>query len=137
AIFLKQDAFSTAAERLSPADFYRANHQVIFEAMFKLFEKGDPIDLVSVTRMLMDEKKDDVAGGAVYLTKLVESTPTAANIDYYSKIVEEKALLRRLIQTSSDIVTQAFTREDEVGEVLDEAERNILAVSSRKNTQSF
>lgn len=137
AIFLKQDSFSTAAERLSPADFYRANHQVIFEAMLKLFEKGDPIDFVSVTRLLMDEKKDDVAGGAVYLTKLAESTPTAANIDYYSKIVEEKALLRRLIHTSTEIVTQAFTREDEVENVLDEAERNILAVSSRKNAQSF
>lgn len=137
AIFLKQDAFSTAAERLSPSDFYRANHQVIFEAMLTLFEKGDPIDFVSVTRLLMDEKKDDVAGGAVYLTQLAESTPTAANIEYYSKIVEEKALLRRLIQTSTDIVTQAFTREDEVEDVVDEAEREILAVSSRKNSQAF
>lgn len=137
AIFLKQEAFSTAAERLSPADFYRANHQVIFEAMLTLFEKGDPIDFVSVTSALMAENKEDVAGGAVYLTKLAESAPTAANIEYYSKIVEEKALLRRLIQTSTDIMTQAFTREDEVEDVLDEAERNILAVSGRKNAQAF
>lgn len=137
AILLEQEAFSTAAERLSPADFYRTNHQVIFEAMLTLYEQGDPIDAVSVTRRLMDEKKDDIAGGAVYLTQLVESTPTAANIGYYSQIVEEKALLRRLIQTSTDIVTQAFTREDEVEEVLDEAEREILAVSSRQNAQAF
>src|SRR5699024_9170389 len=137
AIFLKQEAFSTAAERLSPADFYRTNHQVIFEAMLKLFEKGEPIDFVSVTSLLISEKKIDVAGGPVYLTELTESIPTAANIDYYSKIVEEKALLRRLIQTATDIVTQTFEREDEVEEVLDEAERNILAVSSRKNSQAF
>lgn len=137
AILLEADAFSTAAERLTPADFYRTNHQVIFEAMLKLFEKGEPIDLVSVTTHLMNEKKLDVAGGVPYLTELTESVPTAANIDYYSKIVEEKAILRRLIQTSTDIITQAYTREDEVEAVLDEAERKILSVSSRKNTQSF
>lgn len=137
AILLDADSFSTAAERLSPADFYRTNHQVIFAAMLKLFEKGDPIDLVTVTTLLMDENKLDVAGGVPYLTELSESVPTAANIDFYSKIVEEKALLRRIIQTSTDIITQAYTREDEVEAVLDEAERKMLSVSSRKNSQSF
>src|SRR5690625_4367025 len=137
AIFLEPDAFSTAAERLSPADFYRTNHQVIFEAMLILFEKGEPIDLVTVTTLLSNENKLDVAGGVTYLTELSETVPTAANIDYYSKTVEEKALLRRLIQTATDIVTQTFAREDEVEEVLDEAERSILSVSSRKNAQAF
>src|SRR5690625_3798544 len=137
AIFLKPEAFSTAAERLSPADFYRTNHQVIFGAMLALFEKGEPIDLITVTTLLTNENKIDVAGGVMYLTELSESVPTAANIDYYSQIVEEKALLRRLIQTATDIVTQTFSREDEVEEVLDEAEKNILSVASRKNAQAF
>src|SRR5699024_2272738 len=99
-----------------------------------LFEKGNPIDFVSVSNLLTGNES---ANDPVYLTKLAESMPSAANIDYYSKIVEEKALLRRLIHTSSDIMTSAFTREDEVEGVIDEAERNILAVSSRQNTQSF
>lgn len=137
AIFLDPDSFSTAAERLVPTDFYRTNHQVIFEAMVQLFERGEPIDLVTVTTLLADNNKLDVAGGVTYLTDLASSVPTAANIDYYSKIVEEKSLLRRLIQTATNIVTQTYSREDEVEEVLDEAERSILEVASRKNVNAF
>src|SRR5690625_3853867 len=137
AIFLEPEAFSTAAERLTPADFYRTNHQIIFQAMLELFEKGEPIDLITVTTLLTNENKIDAAGGVVYLTQLTESVPTAANIDYYSKIVEEKAILRRLIQTATDIVTQTYAREDEVEELIDEAERNILSFDLRKNAQSF
>ena len=137
AIFLEPEAFSTAAERIGPSDFFRAGHQVIFEAMLELFEKGEPIDLVTVTTLLSDSNKLEIAGGVPYLTDLASSVPTAANIDYYSKIVEEKALLRRLIQTATEIVTESYNREDEVEELLDQAERNILAVSSRKNATSF
>ena len=137
AIFLEPEAFSTAAERIGPSDFFRAGHQVIFEAMLELFEKGEPIDLVTVTTLLSDSNKLEIAGGVPYLTDLASSVPTAANIDYYSKIVEEKALLRRLIQTATEIVTESYTREDEVEELLDKAEREILAVSSRKNATSF
>lgn len=137
AILLDPESFSTAAERLTPTDFYRTSHQVIFEAMAELFEKGEPIDLVTVTTLLANNNKLEVAGGVTYLTDLASSVPTAANIDYYSKIVEEKALLRRLIQTATNIVTQSYTREDEVEDVLDEAERSILEVASRKNVRAF
>ena len=137
AILLDPDSFSTAAERIGPNDFFRAGHQVIFEAMLDLFEKGEPIDLVTVTTSLTNSNKLDIAGGVPYLTDLASSVPTAANIDYYSKIVEEKALLRRLIHTATEIVTDTFNREDQVEEVLDEAEKNILAVSGRKNVGAF
>ena len=137
AVFLEPNAFSTAAERITPNDFYRASHQVIFEAMFTLFEKGEPIDIVTVTTWLANADKLDIAGGVTYLTDVAGSVPTAANIDYYSKIVEEKALLRRLIHTATNIVTQSFTKEDEVSDVLDEAERSILEVSSRQNASAF
>ncbi len=137
AVFLEPDAFSTAAERLTPADFYRASHQVIFEAMFSLFEKGEPIDIVTVTTFLANSDKLDIAGSVTYLTDIAGSVPTAANISYYSKIVEEKALLRRLIHTATNIVTETFAKEDEVSEVLDEAERSILEVSSRQNASAF
>ena len=134
AVFLEAEAFSTAAERLTSKDFFRASHQVIFQAMYELFEKGEPIDLVSVTILLTNKGEIDVAGGAVYLTEVAESVPTAANIDYYARIVEEKALLRRLIKTATDIVTESFDKEDSVESVLDTAEKSILEVANKKNT---
>ncbi|MGM8212844.1 replicative DNA helicase [Virgibacillus sp. W0430] len=137
AIFLEPEAFSTASELLVPADFYRASHQRIFEVMMRLADKGEPIDLVTVTTALANAKQLEEAGGVSYLSDVASSVPTAANIGYYSKIVEEKALLRRLIRTATDIVSTSFEKEDEVAEVLDEAEKNILEVSGRKNTGAF
>ena len=137
AILIEPNAFSTASERITATDFYRTSHQVVFEAMFALFEKGEPIDMVTVTRWLQDADKLDISGGVPYLTNLAQSVPTAANIDYYSRIVEEKALLRRLIETATNIVTTTFSQEDAVAEVLDEAERSILEVSNKQNASAF
>jgi len=137
AIFLEPEAFSMASEILAPEDFYRAGHQRIFAAMMKLADKGEPIDVVTVTSYLNDMKQLEEAGGVTYLTQVAESVPTAANIEYYSRIVEEKALLRRLIRTATDIVTSSFEKEDEVEDVLNEAEKNILEVSGRKNSGAF
>lgn len=137
AIFLEPEAFSTASELLLPGDFYRASHQRIFETMLKLSDRGEPIDLVTVTTDLSNTKQLEEAGGVSYLAQLAESVPTAANIEYYAQIVEEKSVLRRLIRTATDIVTTTFTREDEVEDVLNEAEKSILEVSGRKNSGSF
>jgi replicative DNA helicase len=137
AIFLDPESFSTASEILMPEDFFRAGHQRIFSAMVQLADKGEPIDIVTVTSFLHNRKELDEAGGVSYLSDVAGSVPTAANIGYYSKIVEEKAMLRRLIRTATDIVTSGFEREDEVDEVLNEAEKSILEVSSRQNTGAF
>ncbi|HLR53000.1 MAG TPA: replicative DNA helicase [Candidatus Avamphibacillus sp.] len=137
AIFLEPEAFSTASEVLMPEDFYRAGHQRIFEAMMQLADRGEAIDVVTVTSALQDSKHLEEAGGVSYLTEVAGSVPTAANIEYYTKIVEEKAVLRRLIRTATDIVTDTFTREDEVDDVLNEAEKGILEVSGRKNSGAF
>jgi replicative DNA helicase len=137
AVFLDPESFSTASEVLMPEDFFRAGHQRIFSAMVQLADKGEPIDLVTVTSFLHNRKELDEAGGVSYLSDVAGSVPTAANIGYYSRIVEEKAMLRRLIRTATDIVTSGFEREDEVEEVLNEAEKSILEVSSRQNAGAF
>src|SRR5690625_4218942 len=116
AVFLEPSAFSAASEILLAGDFYRAGHQRIFQAMMDLSDKGEPIDLVTVTTLLSNEQTLDEAGGVSYLTDIASSVPTAANIEYYSKIVEEKALLRRLIRTATDIVTTTYSQEDERSE---------------------
>src|SRR5690625_7451722 len=137
AIFLESEAFSAASELLQADDFYRAGHQRIFQAMITLSDKGEPIDLVTVSTLLSSDQVLDEVGGVTYLRDLASSVPTAANISYYSKIVEEKALLRRLIRTATDIVTSSFDKEDEIEDVLNEAEKNILEVSSRNNSGAF
>ncbi|UJL46387.1 replicative DNA helicase [Virgibacillus sp. NKC19-16] len=137
AVFLEPESFSTASELLVAEDFYRAGHQRIFQAMMSLADKGEPIDVVTVTTYLQNQKTLDEAGGVAYLSEVAGSVPTAANIQYYSKIVEEKALLRRLIRTATDIVTSGFEKEDDVEAVLNEAEKNILEVSSRQQTGAF
>lgn len=137
AIFLVPDAMSSASEFLIPQDFYRPSHQRIFQVMMQLSDRGEPIDLLTVTNALNSSKLLEEVGGVSYLTELADAVPTAANISYYTKIVEEKSVLRRLIRTATDIVTESFNREDEIEDVLSEAEKNILDVSNRQNANAF
>ncbi|SFS32311.1 replicative DNA helicase [Halolactibacillus miurensis] len=137
AVFLEPEAMSTASEFLIPQDFYRPSHQRIFQVMMQLNDRGEPIDLLTVTNALNSSKLLEEVGGVSYLTELADAVPTAANIGYYTKIVEEKSVLRRLIRTATDIVTESFNREDELEDVLSEAEKNILDVSNRQNANAF
>ncbi|MGN8647631.1 replicative DNA helicase [Gracilibacillus sp. HCP3S3_G5_1] len=137
AIFLEPNAISSATEILMPEDFYRASHQIIYRVMLELSDKGEPIDIVTATTALANRQQLDDVGGVSYLSDLANAVPTAANIVYYCKIVEEKSILRRLIRTATDIVTDSYSKEDEVEEVLNESEKRILEVSNRKNASSF
>ncbi|MRG87972.1 replicative DNA helicase [Salinibacillus xinjiangensis] len=137
AIFLEPQAIVTASEILVPEDFYRASHHKIFEMMLHLSDKGDPIDLVTITTLLSNKKLLDDVGGVSYLSDLANSVPTAANIEYYARIVEEKSTLRRLISTATNIVQTSFSEEEEVTSILDDAEKNILEVSQQKNSGKF
>jgi replicative DNA helicase len=137
AIFLEPSSLTLASEILMPEDFYRASHQKIFNVMLKLADKGEPVDLVTVTAELADAKLLEEVGGVSYLSDLANSVPTAANIEYYARIVEEKSLLRRLIRTATNIAQDGYTREDEIDVLLNEAERSILDVSQRKRTGMF
>jgi replicative DNA helicase len=137
AIFLEPSSLTVASEVLIPEDFYRAAHQKIFNAMLKLNDEGKVVDLVPVTEELAAAKLIEDTGGVSYLSELASSVPTAANIEYYARIVEEKSLLRRLIRTATEIASDGYSREDEVEALLSEAEKNILAVAQRKNAGSF
>jgi replicative DNA helicase len=137
AIFLEPSALTLASEILIPEDFYRVAHQKIFNVMLDLSDKGKAIDLVTVTENLASSKLIEDVGGVSYLSELAASVPTAANIEYYARIVEEKALLRRLIRTASGIAEDGYMREDEVEALLAEAEKNIMEVAQRKGAGSF
>ncbi|WP_240376294.1 replicative DNA helicase [Bacillus piscicola] len=137
AVFLESEALVAASERLTPEDFYRAAHQRIFRAMLEIGEKGDPVDLVTVTSLLQNYNWLEEVGGISYLTDLANSVPTAANVGYYSKIVQEKSLLRRLIQTATEIATEGYESEEEVEIVLDHAERSILEVAHQRSSGAF
>ncbi|MGM8215799.1 replicative DNA helicase [Bacillaceae bacterium W0354] len=137
AIFLEPSVIVPANEILLPEDFYRVSHQRIFETMVRLTDKGEPIDLVTVTNELSERDLLGEIGGVSYLTDLANAVPTAANIEYYARIVEEKSTLRRIIQAATNIVTRTFEESDEVSEILDHAEKTILEVSQNKSSGKF
>ncbi|MER1998644.1 MAG: replicative DNA helicase [Lysinibacillus sp.] len=137
AIFLEPQALITASEILLPTDFYRTAHQKIFQTMLNLSDQGKAIDVITVTEELSAKKELEDVGGLSYLAELANAVPTAANIAHYAKIVEEKALLRRLIRTATKIVEDGYTREDEVEALLSEAEKKMMEVASRKTAGDF
>ena len=137
AIMIDADRLISASERLLPQDFYRAAHQRIFETMLVLSDRGEAIDLVTVTAELSTLGILEEVGGLAYLGELAEGVPTAANIKYYVNVVDQKSTLRRLIRTANEIVTDGYERQNEVDVLLNEAERKILEVSQGKGSASF
>ncbi|TDF94373.1 replicative DNA helicase [Paenibacillus piri] len=137
AILLDSDSLVTAMERISSDDFYRTSHQRIFESMVELAEENEPIDLITLTAALQNKQQLEDIGGIKYLSELANAVPTAANIDYYAQIVEEKSMLRRLIRTATNIVTEGYSSTDEVGDLLSDAERRILEISQRRSNTGF
>ncbi|HSJ37313.1 MAG TPA: replicative DNA helicase [Planococcus sp. (in: firmicutes)] len=137
AIFLEPQSLISVAEIIMPEDFYRIAHQKIFQTMINLSDRGKAIDVVTVTEELSAKKELEDVGGLSYLAEIANAVPTAANVGHYAHIVEEKGLLRRLIRVATSIVEDGFTREDEVEELLAEAEKKMMEVSSRKNAGDF
>lgn len=137
AIFLDNEALITCTEIIRSEDFYRTAHQRIFQVMEDLAERGEPVDLVTVTDELKDKKILDEIGGVTYLADLANAVPTAANVEYYAKIIEEKATLRRLIRTATKIVSDGYAQEDEIHSILAEAEKGIMEISQRKMRGGF
>lgn len=136
-ILIENAALNKVVEIINPDDFYRDAHRKIFNALVDLSEKDEPADLITTTNQLRKKDQLDAVGGASYLVSLIDSVPTAANIEYYARIVKEKAILRKLIETSTEIITQSYQDRSDVEVFLDEAEKAIFEISERRVKPSF
>ncbi len=136
-LVIDREAINKVADLLRPEDFYNKSHQNIYKAIFALFEKREPIDLLSISNKLGGMKALDEAGGISYISSLASSVPTAAHINSYAKIVQKKKILRDLIDTAHHIIGLGYREDDDVEDLLDEAEKKLFAVSNRSLTKSF
>jgi replicative DNA helicase len=136
-MLLDKNAVVKALEILSPDSFYRDAHRYIYDAILQLFDRGEPVDSVTVAELLRKENKLDAVGGSVYITDLINSVPTSANVEHYAKIVEEKATLRRLIDAGTKIVQDAFDEPESVDQIMDNAEKNIFNIALKRIKEGF
>lgn len=122
---------------LEARDFYREAHQKIFEVILSLSERGEPVDLVTLTAALRDRGSFEAVGGTAALTSLFEDTFAVGNVAYYAKLVREKAILRRVIDTAAEIQSDAFDGVEDIESFIDDTERKIFSVRDTKLTKSF
>lgn len=137
AMLIKKEAIAEVSQLLRPEDFYRDAHKIIYEAMLTLFNRNEPADIVTVTNYLNNESKLDKVGGIAFVTALANVVPTAANVIYHANIVREKADLRHLINTATDIAGMAYEAADDVADVIDKSEKMIMEVANRQNVSAF
>lgn len=135
-VLLENEALNRALEFLTTADFYRESHRKIFNALIILGDKSEPADLVTLTAVLKDRGELADVGGSTYLATLVDYVPTAANINYYCKLVKEKAVARKLIEASTAIATRGYEGGD-MEEILDQAEKSIFEISENRMRPSY
>lgn len=132
AMLFDESALARSLELLKPFYFYDDPHQKIFTAAQTLFEKNQAVDIVTVSEELRKNKQLEEVGGASYLTQLTASVPTAVNVEHYAQIVKEKALLRRLIATASQILHESYASESEVASLIDSAEQMIFEIGQHQ-----
>ncbi len=137
AILMDNETVYTVMEILEPPAFYQPSHRLIFSTMLDLSERGEPIDIVTLVDRLRSAGSLDKAGGPDYIPTLADEVPTSAGVANYAKIVKEKAVLRNLIETSTEIVQDCFEAPGDVDQLLDEAERRIFAISEERIRSGF
>jgi len=137
AMMIEKEAVPKALELLQPESFYLKEHKLLFEAMTYLFEKGEPIDTVTLYEELKKREQLEEVGGAVYLSKLSQNISSAANIDYHAKIILEKEILRGLITSSHEIAKAAYQGTEDAFDILDNAERKIFEITESHLRKSF
>jgi replicative DNA helicase len=137
ALMLDKDAIIKVANLIRIGDFYKDTHNLIYEAMNELYEKRDPIDVLSLSNRLEEKGQLDKIGGSSYLTNLVNFVPSSSNIVHYAQVVQKKSTLRKLIQSASEIVELGYNESEDVEKLLDSAEQKLFAVSQKFIKQDF
>jgi len=137
AMLFDERAIGQTIEKVRDHHFYDEGHRRIFRAILDLYNASSPIDLISVSESLRKGGDLETVGGATYLSQLLDMVPTVAHVDYYSRIVKEKAWLRELLTAATDIMTDAYSEGPEVEEVLDKAEKRIFDIVERRITTSI
>jgi replicative DNA helicase len=136
-ILINNHTFNQAAEVIDAADFFRDAHRRIFEKMVGLTDRSQPVDLVTLSDELARTGELDDAGGPAYISGLTDGVPRSANVEYYARIVKEKATLRRLIQSANEVLTRAYDAEADADNQLDEAERAIFQIAEGRMRSGF
>ncbi len=137
AMLLDQDAALRAAELVDDSMFYREGHRRLFRAMVALVERRVVIDHITLRDEMLRRGELEAAGGLDYLAELVDAVPTAANLEFHARIVRDKAILRRLIETSTGIITEAYDGHSTATELLDVAESRIFKISQQRGDEGF
>ncbi len=136
-MMIDTQATGTVIEKLDESSFYKDAHRKIFAAGFSIYEKSEPVDILTISNELEKRNQLEAVGGHYYLTELVERIPSAANIEYYCKIVQDKALLRKLITVATEVQDDSYSAGDEAVNIIDKAEQKIFSLSANKNKKNF
>ncbi len=132
-----KDAVISAIELLDADDFYREDHKAIYEAITNLYNRAEPIDIITVKSELTANGKLESVGGLEYLGNLPEKVPTTANAEQYIKIVEEKAVLRNLIKTANEIITLGYAQEEDVDDIMEMTEKKVFDILKTRNQKGY
>lgn len=132
-----KDSVISALEVLKPEDFYREDNKVIFEAILNLYNKADPIDIITLKAELVSLGKFEQIGGLEYLAQLPDKVPTTSNVEKYIKIVEEKSMMRTLIKTANELITLGYDGTQDVEDIMDSAEKKIFNIMQKKNQKGY
>ncbi|MBO6038622.1 MAG: replicative DNA helicase [Acidaminococcaceae bacterium] len=137
AMLIDKNAVGVVTEKLMPEDFYRQAHQVIYSAILTLHSKNEPIDMITLINELKKMNRLDDVGGVAYVTLLANVVPTAANAKYHAQIVEDKSVLRQLVEGGTTIASLGYEGAEDVPVIIDQAEKMILQISNRKGSKDF
>jgi replicative DNA helicase len=137
AMLLDKEAIVQAIESIGPDCFYKEANAKIFSAIIQLYDANQPADIVTITEYLKKQKELESVGGAGYISMLLEAIPSAANVSHYLRIVQEKSISRRLINAATGIVSRCYDDGEDIGDVLDAAEREIFDISQRRRSEGF
>ena len=129
ALMLEKNALSTVIDILKPESFYKESHQKIFEAIYNLFQKTSPIDLLTVTAELRQMGALEMVGGAYYITQLTDRVVSAANIEYHARIISQKYIQRELIKVSTEIINASYDETSDIFDLLDHAEKSLFDIA--------